>query len=132
MNDVAPQAFAPPVAPAHLAIRFALELALLGAFAYWGWHVGDGGVIGGLLAIAYPVAAATVWAVFRTAGDTGQARPVVAIPGALRLALEFALIGLAAYGVWTSGSRAAAETLLTAFALHYAVTWNRLAWLIRH
>ena len=39
------------------------------------------------------------------------------------------LIGIAAYGVWTSGSRAVAETMLTVFALHYAVTWPRTAWL---
>jgi hypothetical protein len=56
---------------------------------------------------------------------------MVAVPGAVRLAFEFALIGVAAYGVWTSGSRALAETMLTAFALHYAVTWPRVAWMFR-
>jgi F0F1-type ATP synthase assembly protein I len=131
MSDDSPRTLAPRVAPAHLAIRFALELALLAAFAYWGWHLGDGGVLGGLLAVVLPAVGAAVWAIFRTAGDTGQSRPVVAIPGPMRLALELALIGLAAYGVWTSGSRAAAETVLTAFALHYAVTWHRVVWLIR-
>jgi hypothetical protein len=122
---------APRVAAAHLAIRFALELALLAALAYWGWHLRDGGVVGVILAVAIPVIAGALWGVFRTRGDTGPVEPAVAIPGILRLALEFALIGLAAYGVWSSGSRAAAETLLTAFALHYAVTWERAAWLIR-
>jgi len=122
---------APRVAPAHLAIRFALELALLASLAYWGWHLGDGGLVGVLLAVAIPMAAGALWGIFRTRGDTGAAEPTVAIPGVLRLALEFALIGFAAYGVWSSGSRAAAETLLTAFALHYAVTWERAAWLVR-
>jgi hypothetical protein len=122
---------APRVAPVHLAIRFALELALLAALAYWGWHLGNGGVVGVLLAVAIPVVAGALWGIFRTRGDTGPAEPPVAIPGTLRLALEFALIGLAAYGVWSSGSRAAAETLLTAFALHYAVTWERAVWLVR-
>jgi hypothetical protein len=124
-------ATAPQVAPAHLAIRFALELALLAALAYWGWHLGGGGFVGVLVAVAMPVTAGLTWGIFRARGDTGPPEPTVAIPGWLRLALEFALIGLAAYGVWTSGSRAAAETLLTAFALHYAVTWERAAWLVR-
>jgi hypothetical protein len=122
----------PRVAPAHLAIRFALELVLLAAYAYWGWHLGDGGAVGILLAVALPVLAAALWGIFKTPGDTtANAQPVVAVPGVVRLALEFALIGLAAYGVWTSGSRALAETMLTAFALHYAVTWPRAVWLVR-
>jgi uncharacterized protein DUF2568 len=131
MSDEATRTAAPRVATAHLAIRFALELALLAALAYWGWHLGGDRVAGGLLVVVVPVVAAALWGVFRTAGDPGQARPTVPIPGMLRLALEFTLIGLAAYGVWSSGSRAAAETLLTAFALHYAVTWERLVWLVR-
>lgn len=122
---------APRVAPAHLAIRFALELVLLAAYAYWGWHLGDGGVPGILLAVVLPVLVAALWAIFKTPGDTGKATPVVAVPGVVRLVLEIALIGVAAYGVWTSGSRVLAETMLTAFALHYAVTWPRIAWLVR-
>jgi hypothetical protein len=118
------------VAPVHLAIRFALELVLLAAIAYWGWHLGDGGFVGVLLAVALPTIAAVHWAVFRTPGDAGG-RPVVPIRGVVRLGLEFALIGLAAYGLWTSGSRAAAETFLTVFALHHAVSWPRVAWLVR-
>src|SRR6185436_8453640 len=35
MSDEAPVASAPPVAPVHLAIRFALELVLLAALGYW-------------------------------------------------------------------------------------------------
>jgi hypothetical protein len=108
-----------------------LELALLAALTYWGWHLRGGGVAGAVLAGAIPVVAGALWGVFRTRGDTGPAEPTVAVPGVIRLALEFALSGLAAYGLWASGSRAAAETLLTAFALHYAVTWERIVWLVR-
>jgi Protein of unknown function (DUF2568) len=119
------------VAPVHLAIRFALELVLLAAFAFWGWHLGNGGVTGVALAVLLTVIAAALWGIFRAPGEEGGGA-FVPVPGWLRLALEAALIGLAAYGVWTSGSRAAAETLLTAFALHYAVTWERAAWLVRN
>jgi hypothetical protein len=124
-------ATAPRVAPAHRAIRLALELALLAAFGFWGWHLGAGGMTGALLAVALPVLAAALWGIFATPGDTGRPTPLVTVPGVARLGLEVALIGVAAYGVWTSGSRALTETMLTAFALHYAVTWPRVAWLVR-
>ena len=123
---------APSIAPIHLAIRFALELVMWGAIGYWGWHLGGDGVMRWVLAIGFTLIAMVLWGVFRTRGDSsGRQDPPVAIPGIARLILELTLFGLAAYGVWTSGSRAAAETLLTVFALHYAVTWNRQAWLVR-
>ena len=130
MGDNSLAASAPPVALVHLAIRFALELVLLAGLAYWGWHLGGGGATGVLLAVLLPVVAGALWGIFRTLGDHGG-RPVVPVPGIVRFGLEIALIGIATYGVWTSGSRAAAETMLTAFALHYAVTWPRTAWLLR-
>ncbi len=85
----APMAAAPRVAPAHLAIRFALELALLAAYAYWGWHLGDGGVAGTLLAVTLPVGAAALWGIFKTPGDTtAKARARGSIPGVARLRLS--------------------------------------------
>lgn len=123
---------APRIATIHLAIRFLLELVMWGAIGYWGWQLGDGGWSSWLLAIGFTLFSMVLWGVFRTRGEpAGRADPPIAIPGLARLMLELALVGIAAYGVWTEGSRAAAETLLTVFALHYAVTWNRVAWLIR-
>lgn len=126
-NPVAPMRVTPA-----LVFRFLLELALLVALGYWGWHRGGGGTAGVALAILLPVAGGAVWGVFGTLGDPGRGRPVVPVPGPLRLALEVALFALGAYGLWTSGSRAAAETLLTVTALHFAVTYDRVLWLLRH
>ncbi|MBX6723701.1 MAG: DUF2568 domain-containing protein [Dactylosporangium sp.] len=113
----------------HLAIRLALELALLAGGAVWGWSIGDGGARGTVAALV--AAFAGLWFVVGTPGDPGRGPAPVAIPGWTRLLLELGLVGLAAYGIWTSWSRAAAETLLTVFALHYAVTWERSWWLLR-
>jgi Protein of unknown function (DUF2568) len=44
----------------NLAVKFLLELAALGALAYWGATVGRG-VLAVLLAIAAPAAAIIVW-----------------------------------------------------------------------
>lgn len=117
----------------NLVYRFVLELAVLAALAYWGWHLGHAGSTGAATAALCVVAAAGLWGIFAVPGDpsrSGQAP--VPVPGPVRLALEFGLIGLAAYGVWSAGSRAAAETLLTAAGLHYALAWDRIAWLLRH
>jgi hypothetical protein len=115
----------------QLVVRFLLELALLAAFAIWGWHLGDGGIGGALIGTILLLAAATIWGVFGAENDGSRGRPVVVVPGWVRLLLEVALILLGAIGIWTTWSRAAAEMLLTAFALHYALIWERNWQLLR-
>jgi uncharacterized protein DUF2568 len=48
---------------ASLALRFLLELAALGALAYWGFHEFDGATAV-LLGIGAPLAAAIAWGIF--------------------------------------------------------------------
>ncbi|MDP9470881.1 MAG: YrdB family protein [Chloroflexota bacterium] len=123
----------PPRPGVELVYRFALELALLAGLAYWGWHLGWTTLTRLLLAALLPMAATAIWGIFATPRDPSRGgRAPVPIPGAVRLVLELTLFGLAAYGIWTSGSRAAAETLLTAAGLHYVLAWDRAAWLLRH
>ena len=124
---------AAPKLTAHLVVRLLLELALLAAFGVWGWRLGDGGVAGGGLALLLSLIAAVPWGVFSVPNDPSRnPRAVVAVPGVVRLALEWALFGLAAYGLWSTGSRAVAETLLTVAGLHYIRNWERIVWLVRH
>lgn len=115
----------------NLTIRFVLELAIWGGFAYWGWHLADGGWAGAILAALLFVVAAAIWGIFKVPGDP-RPEPFVTISGPLRLAIEAVLIGVSVYGIWSGGSRAAAETLLTACVVHDAVTWERIVWLLRH
>jgi len=109
----------------QLVVCFLLELMLLTAFAIWGWQLGIGGIRGALSGTILLLIAATIWGVFGAGHDGSRGRPVVVVPGWVRLLLEVALILLGAIGIWTSWSRAAAEMLLTAFALHYALIWER-------
>jgi hypothetical protein len=109
------------------------EIGLLAALAYWGWHLGREGTVGAAVAAASPVAAAVIWILFAAPGLSGRrAQAIVETPGWMRLAIEFGLIALAAYGVWSAGSRPAGETLLTAAALLLAVSWEPALWLARY
>lgn len=123
----------PPSIPrAQLVIRLILELGMLAGFAWWGWTLGGGGPLRIVLAIAFPLTAAVCWGAFTTPGDPSRGKDgPVAVPGAVRLGLELGLFLLCAYGIWTSGSRAAAETLLTFVALHYLLLWERARWLVQ-
>lgn len=114
------------------AIRFTLELAMLAGLAYWGYNLSQTTLVRLFLAIVLPLGAAIAWGVFRAPGDQSAGKPgVVPVPGWVRLLLEFALFGLAVAGTWWSGSRIAAETLLTFTVLHYLMTWQRVWWLLR-
>lgn len=112
--------------PINLGLRFALELIVLGALAWWGRATSPGWP-GWVLACLLPLAAATLWGVFRFPEEAGRSGKVpVAVPGWLRLLLEIAYFSV---GVWAF--RAVGEVGWSlAFAgivvLHYAASWNRL------
>jgi hypothetical protein len=109
-----------------LALRALMELAIVAGVGWWG-HV----TIAWPAGIALALLAAALWALPVTPGDPGHPNGLVRIPGALRLVIEAALLGLAAAAIWTAWNRAAAETLLTAALLDAVFTWDRLRWLLR-
>jgi len=115
----------------HGAVRFALEIVLLSGYFYWGWRLQDGGIVGLLLGALFVAIPAAVWGIFGARNDPSRGKAIVLIPGWARVALELTIIGICAAGIWTSWSRAAAETLLTAFLIHYALMWERTWDLIR-
>jgi len=124
MSD-APSGY-PPIPTVHLVIRFLLELAMWAGCGLAGWHLA--GWVGAVLGV---IASMLAWGLFGTAGDSSRKPPVIPTPGRIRLLLEIALFGLAAWGIWMVWSRAASETFLTIAVLHYAITWERQWWLIR-
>jgi len=67
----------------------------------------------------------------RAPGDLPRGVSRFPVPGPARLAIELAVLGLAAYGIWAAGSRAAGETLLTFGLIHYGLSWERVRWLLR-
>ena len=117
--------------PLNLALRFLLEIAALVAIGYWGLsqHAGAWRFIIGL---GGPLLAAVLWGTFAVPDDpsrTGKAP--VPVPGILRLVLELALFGFAAWALYDAGSPVLALGLAVITVFHYALSYDRIAWLIR-
>jgi hypothetical protein len=117
--------------PLNLALRFILEMFALVSIGYWGW-TGATGALRYLLAIGAPLVAAVLWGAFRVPGDasaSGEAR--VPVPGWVRLLLELALFACATWGLYASGATQAALIFGAVVVVHYVISYDRVAWLLR-
>jgi hypothetical protein len=117
--------------PLNLAVRFLLEIAALVALGYWGFgqHTGIWRVV---LGIGLPVIAAAAWGILAVPGDRSRSgNALVPVPGWVRLVLELALFVLAAWAMYDAGSPALAWILAGIATIHYAVSYDRIAWLLR-
>lgn len=117
--------------PLNLAVRFLLELCALAAIAYWGWTQ-HSGLLRYLLAIGGPLVAAVLWGTFRVPDDgSSSGRAPVPVPGLVRLVLELAFFTFAAWGLYDAGQTLLALILAGVVVLHYLLSYNRIAWLLR-
>jgi hypothetical protein len=113
-------------------LSFFLEVLGLVGIGRWGWTVGDGGVGGGALAIVFIAAAGAAWGIFRARNFVPRGGdPTVAIPGALRLALELGFYALATIGFWISGWTIAAIGLGAGTIVVYTAMRERVMGLLR-
>ena len=117
--------------PLNLAVRFILEIAALGAIGYWGWTQHDG-FVRYLLAVGGPILAAIVWATFAVPDDPSRSgKAPVPVPGIIRLVLELALFAFAAWALYDAGNSLLALILAAVVLVHYALSYDRIAWLLR-
>ncbi len=99
--------------------------------AVWGWRQ-DEGLLRFALALGLPIIAAVLWGTFAVPGDpsrSGQAP--VPIPGALRLGLEAAILGFGIWAIYQVGAVWLSWLLGLATLVHYALSYDRLWWLIK-
>jgi hypothetical protein len=117
--------------PLNLLVRFALETCALLALGAFGWTRFEG-ALRWVAALALPIAFAVLWGSFAVPGDPsrGGSAPVP-VPGAFRLVLELGLFGLAAWALHASGYHRPALAFAAVTLAHYALSWDRLAWLLR-
>ena len=117
--------------PINLALRFILELAALFALGYWGWtqHLGPWRFI---LAFGLPLLAAVLWGTFNVPGDPSRSgKAPVSVPGAVRLLLELALFAAAIVALYAAGRTGWAALMGAVVLIHYAVSYDRIAWLLK-
>src|SRR5687767_2139053 len=114
--------------PLVLTVRFFLELTALWALGYWGWtqHTGLARV---LLAIGVPLAAATVWGVFRVPGY--QRTAPVAVRGSVRLLVEAAFFGGAAWALVAAERPMWAMVFGVMVVVHYVVSYDFVGKMLR-
>lgn len=118
--------------PVNLALRFVLEIVALAAYGLWGVQQASGAARYAL-GIGLMVLMGVLWGTFRVPGDaSGNRAAPVAVPGALRLALELLLFAGAALALYDAGYESAAVVFAAASAAHYVVSYDRIAWLLRH
>ena len=116
--------------PLNLGARFLLELAALVAFGLWGWSLATGWMRF-VLALAVPVTAAAVWGLFNVPGDRSRSGAApIPVKGIMRLALELGFFALAALALAETGHAGLGIVLAVAVAIHYAISYDRIAWLI--
>jgi len=117
--------------PLNLALRFLLEMAALLAIGYWGFDQ-HSGVWRFVLGLGGPIIAAAVWATFAVPADPSRSGEApVPVPGAVRLFIELSLFGLAAWALYDAGSPALGLILAGLTVVHYAISYDRVAWLLR-
>jgi hypothetical protein len=116
--------------PINLTVRFLLELLALTAMGFWGWSHGDG-LRRLALAFGVPLIAVALWGTFAVPHDpsrSGQA--LIAVPGLIRLALEATFFSGAVWALLSARATTAGGMLASAVLVHYALSYDRVFWLI--
>ncbi len=100
----------------NLALRALMELGIVIAFGWWGWHAGLRGWSRGLLAIGVPLFGFGFWGLvdFRSAGRLAEP---------LRLGQELAVSGLAAWAWYAAGQAALGWSLAFVSAVHHGLVY---------
>lgn len=81
----------------NLGLRFILELSLLAALGYWGFHSGSGTLRHVVLGIGAPLLVAIYWGLFLSPKAT------FSLPSPAKLILEIAVFALAVAALYASG-----------------------------
>jgi hypothetical protein len=117
--------------PVNLAVRFVLEIAGLVALGRWGWNQSEG-IPRFVFALAIPLLAAAAWGAFAVPNDPSRSgKAKVPVPGILRLLLEVAFFLSATWALLATGLSTIGWVLGIAALIHYVLSYDRIAWLVR-
>lgn len=117
--------------PINLAARFILEMAGLVALGWWGWNQAEG-ILGFVLALGVPILAVVLWGTFAVPDDPSRSgKAPVPVPGIVRLLLELAFFGSATWSLFAMGLTTLGWIYGIAVFIHYVLSYDRVAWLVR-
>ncbi|MGX7874881.1 YrdB family protein [Mesorhizobium sp. ORM6] len=115
----------------NLTLRFLLELAALLGLGMAGWSFSSEWWRWGL-AVALPFIAAVLWGTFAVLNDPSRSgRAPVPVPGTVRLALELAILFSGAAGFHLADYSVMGIAVAVLVAISYALSLDRLRWLLR-
>lgn len=117
--------------PLNLALRFVLELAAWFAMGYWGWTQHEG-FSRFLWVIGLPLMTAILWGTFAVPDDPSRSgKAPIPVPGFIRLLLEFAFFTLGVLCCFGAGQPIWGWILGITVLLHYAISYDRIIWLLK-
>lgn len=109
------------------AAQFAMELASLMGIGLIGWHLGNKGIFGAVLAVVFILLTGTVWGRFRTPGYVPTGRePQNPVSGPVRIAIELGVYVLGIIGIWWSGRESTALIVIGIMILTLIISHKRL------
>lgn len=118
--------------PVNLTLRFLLEMAALITIGYWGWQQSNNLLLQIGLALGFPLIAAILWGTFAVPDDPSRSgKAPVPVPGWLRLILELALFAVATWALFAVDAAVLGWIVGIVTAIHYALSYDRLRWLLR-
>lgn len=116
-------------------LQFAMELASLFGIGLIGWHLGNKGILGAILAVVFILATGAIWGRYRTPGFEPANRPATRpVSGPIRIAIELIVYALGIFGIWWSGREDTALimgavmvlTLLASYKRYLALWFTRI------
>lgn len=111
-------------------LRFILELCALVAFGYWGLNQ-DFGLFNYGLMLILPILAAALWGIFAVPDDPSRSGGApVPVPGGIRLAFEFLILGSAFLSMFTVGLLSFSLLFGALVIVHYILAHERVRWLL--
>ena len=117
--------------PLNLALRFILEIAALFALGYWGWTQHEG-VWQFVWSIGLVVLAAVIWGTFAVPDDPSRSgNAPVPVPGVVRLVIKLSLFTAGTWAFIAAGQPLWGAALGILAVIHYALSYDRIIWLLK-
>ena len=117
--------------PVNLGVRFLLELAAVVALGILGASLADG-VLSAVLALALPLIGMGIWGTFAVPGDRSRSGEApIPVSGAVRLLVEGGIFTAAVAALVMVDRPLWAGMLALCVIVHYALSVDRINWLVR-